>query len=119
MESLLTLIENNSLLKKWINSCRLENKMHELKDKIKSDFQDETGAVVNLPSDLSAYGAEFLTLNENIKSLKDLRNEEQRLKNEIVKAEQELEQARKKRKNIIIASVAAVVVLIIVILFVV
>lgn len=119
MESLLTLIEENPLLKKWVNLCRIEQSAHELNENIKNNFINETGAEVRVLSDLSVYGADFANINENIKALKDLRNKESNLQQEIAQTEVALENARKKRKNIIIASVVAAVILIIVLISVV
>jgi hypothetical protein len=116
MESLLTLIEDNPLLKKWVNLCRIEQNMHKLSENLKSNIANETGVEISVPSDISKYGADFATINENIKTLKALRNEENSLKQEIAKLEVELENARKKRKNIIIASVVGVIILIIVLI---
>jgi len=116
MESLLTLIEEHPLLKKWVNSCKLEQNMHELRDNIKNHITNEIGAEVRVPSDISEYSVDFLVINENIKKLKALRAEENVLIQKISQTEIEIDKARKKRKNIILASAIGSIILIIVLI---
>lgn len=117
MESLLTLIEDNPILKKWINSCRLERDLYEFCENAKNNFSNEKGMELKVPNDLSDYVAGFKAVNEKNVALKALRAEESKLMQEIAQLETDVEKAKKVRKNIIIAVVFIVLSLVIYLMF--
>lgn len=109
MNSLLTLVEDNPLLKKWMNLCKLDQELQSFGDEVGSNFSNEVDAKVAVPSELSHYGSEFASINDDIKTLKALRAEEERLNSEIVHTQKELETAKTNRKYTIIAIVVMAV----------
>ena len=109
MNSLLTLVEDNPLLKKWMNLCKLDQELQSFGDEVGSNFSDEVSTEITIPSELSHYGSEFVSINDDIKTLKALRSEEERLNSEIVQTQKELETAKTNRKYTIIAIVVMAV----------
>lgn len=111
MESLLTLVENHPLLKKWVDLCRKEQGL----SKLRGDFMSKSprGGVVLISKDLYEYAADFEMVNRNAKALSVLMTEESNLRAEIAQIEDSLRYMRAKRKKIIISSICIVVILII------
>lgn len=107
--SIFSFIDENQHVGAWLHRKALSNKLLSEKAKAESKIEKESAPDMNVDSELQKYSGTLTSINEDLKSIHSLRDEERRLNGEIETAQMQLQKAKKTKKTLIKLAVIAVI----------
>ena len=109
--SIFSFIGDNEFVNAWLNRKMLSDKLRTLKSQAESKVDSESTENISVSSELQRYSGELTSIDEELRTIHNLRGEENRIKGEIQTAQEDLQKAIKKKKTLITLAVIAVVVI--------
>lgn len=88
----------------------LSDKLRSEKVKAESMVNSESASEMTVDIDLQKYSGDLAEINEDLRTIHALRDEERRLRGEIDATQKRLQKAKKTKKNLIIIAIIAIVV---------
>ncbi len=107
--SILSFIDENQFVGEWLHRKALSNKLLGEKNKAESMVKTESTSSMTVDGDLQKYSGALAGINDDLKVIHSLREEESRLNGEIATAESQLQKAKKTKKTLITLAVIAVI----------
>lgn len=107
--SIFSFIGENQFIGEWLHRKSLSNKILDNKCKAESMVNSESSSSMTVGEDLMKYSRALLGINDDLKVIHSLRDEENRLNSEIAAAQTQLQRAKKTKKYLIILAVIAII----------
>lgn len=119
-DSIITLVKDNPFLKKWLYKHALLQMLKSEEAKAKEMVKNESNAKFLVNRELTEYCGNLAEINSALQTIHNLRDEENKIKQEITNAKEELQSEKINRQNLIkyciIASIAVAIIIIILII---
>lgn len=107
--SVFSFINENHFVGAWLHRKSLSNKLLIEKAKAESMIDSESTSSMSVEGELQKYSSALAGINEDLRTIHSLRDEECRLKGELSTAQAQLQKAKKTKKTLIILAVIAVI----------
>ena len=107
--SIFSFIDENQFVRAWLHRKTLSNSLRSERAKAEFKIENESASDMNVDVELQKYSGTLTSINEDLKSIHSLRDEEKRIKGELETARMELQKAIKTRKTLIKIAVYAVI----------
>lgn len=99
--SIYSFIDENQFVGAWLHRKTLSDKLRSEKVKAESKIKSESAPDMNVDAELQEYAASLTSINEDLKTIQFLRDEERRLNGETEAAQMQLQKAMKTKKALI------------------
>lgn len=107
--SIFSFIDENQFVRAWLHRKTLSNRLRSERAKAEFKIENESASDMNVDVELQKYSGTLTSINEDLKSIHSLRDEEKRIKGELETARMELQKAIKTRKTLIKIAVIGVI----------